>query len=487
MFFDRLRPPNFEIYPNSDANLYDRTALNLLTTGEYQTYTYKFDPSVGKRPLLVLYQAGLHSIAGPEYSNMVLVQVGVFSILPALIYWLGTTLHSRTAGVLAGLLVIFRERNGLVLSNTVTGVHSQLFMSEIPTTIGLVLFLVILIKSIKSDQKQGIFFSGGVLGLTMLIRQEVAVLLPLIGLGMILIDRQNYRLRVGQLVSILAGLVLVISPWIVRNWSKSGQIYFDVPGNRLELIFNTLSIAPDNSGVENPGDRSDKYQPGDLYEIHQSVLNQTGLEGEPGKQGSPVYLPDNQLAAEGISEEIRAVASHFSNQLIQSIVYLPSYPLMIDVDFISKGLIGKLNRYYGGVFFSPEAYVKSLPYWWTDWSGKVEKGSLLLVMGVVFLLSVGIVDSWRVDKNTALIPLLGFLGYISIFSLIRRSGGRFLQEMDWITLLYFCFGLATLLRKMIKQTPNGEKISSQISPDVDLKSKAWIRPIHFRWLSVGMI
>jgi len=235
MFYDQPRPPNFQYYPNSDSNTYDRTALNLLTVGKLQTYTYRFDEFVGRRPYLAIYLAGLHKLTQTNYPEMISIQQIFFSLIPVLIYLLTTSLHSRPAGVLAGLLIIIRERNGLLLSDTVTGVHSQLLMSEIPTMMGLVIFLLMLNKAQtkKTNRAPYLMMAGGILGISMLIRQEVGIILPSIALGILLIDRKNLTKVFGQITLLLVGLVLVITPWIIRNWNESGKLYFDVPGNKL--------------------------------------------------------------------------------------------------------------------------------------------------------------------------------------------------------------------------------------------------------------
>jgi len=45
---------------------------------------------------------------------------------------------------------------------------------------------------------------------------------------------------------------------------------------------------------------------------------------------------------------------------------------------------------------------------------------------------------------------LSYLGYITIYSLVRASGGRFLQEIDWIALVYFSIGIVEVLSYLIR-------------------------------------
>jgi len=446
MFWDVPRPPNFESYPNSDANTYDRTALNLLTVGKLQTYTYRFDEFIGRRPYLALYLAGLHSLTNSNYPEMISIQQVFFSILPILIYLLVTSLHSRPSGVLAGLLIIIRERNGLLLSDTVTGVQSQLLMSEILTLMVLVLFLLVLNNAFLKKTNRGPRFllAGGILGVAMLIRQEVGVLLPAIAVGLLIVNRNKLRNVISQVTLLLAGMILVITPWMIRNWTVSGKIYFDVPGNRLDSIYRTLGIdrdwwKPEQS--ENP--QSSRVEDGSFAAENLPQERKISSSAKSGSIIQPVtaFQEENDPAP----TRFEIIANHFTNQLIQSVVYLPSYPLYFDLDFISKMLIGKSDRYYGGIIYSPQKYVKILPYWWSDWSGKIPPKSLVPTALVVFWIASGISAAWRKERSTALNPLFSYLGYILIYSLVRASGGRFLQEIDWIILVYFSIGMIETL------------------------------------------
>ena len=67
------------------------------------------------------------------------------------------------------------------------------------------------------------------------------------------------------------------------------------------------------------------------------------------------------------------------------------------------------------------------------------------------LISIGLYQSWRKDFWNVVISILALIAMISIYVLIRRSGGRFLQTMDWISVMFLCIGLVHLGDKAIKQ------------------------------------
>ncbi|MEE8356976.1 MAG: hypothetical protein V3R33_06665, partial [Anaerolineales bacterium] len=435
-FFDQPRPPNYEYYPNSDALIYDRTAQSLLAVGEFRTYlgqdefrTYLGDENIpiglrsalvffqvmlnrtdgleyevvkrhnpiSHRPILVFFQAVMHQIAGLGYEEIINLQLAVFSLLPVLIYILGNTLHSRAAGLLAAVLIILRERNGLLLGGVITGVNSKLLMTEIPTMMGIVLFLILFIQWAKRPGERTILalLSGGALGATMLIRQEVAVILPFAAVGAALYNHKKFGIIMKNMVLIGFGILLVITPWIYRNWYKTGIVYLIRPHNQIYLITDTLEIDPDQIKEEDSLLlRDDQFLVSDVTPLIRNEIKITQPSDSSAYLKSLV-LNQGVNNADGLDSTLDLLLNHFANQTIQSVVYLPGNPLILDLDYLSKMVTGKLDRYYGGLFYSPKVYVKTLHFWWTDCDGGIPRLSILSVSLTFVLISIGISGVWR--------------------------------------------------------------------------------------------
>jgi len=478
-FFDQQRPPNYEYYPNSDALKYDRTAQSLLAVGEFRTYLgdenfpigyrpalayFKVIPQqtmqdrviinpIGHRPALVFFQVILHRIAGLGYEEIINLQLAVFSLLPVLIYILGNSLHSRAAGLLAAVLIILRERNALLLGGVITGVNSKLLMSEIPTMMGIVLFLILFIQWLKRPDQRTIFplLSGGALGATMLVREEAAVILAFAAVGAALYLHKKFGIFLKNMVMVGIGILLVITPWIYRNWDKTGFVYLIRPSNQIDLITDTLEIDPDQIKPEDSNLlRYDQFLVTDVTPLNRNEIK----IAQPS--GSSVYL--KSLARnpginddDGLNSTLDLLLNHFANQTIQSVVYLPSNPLILDMNYLAKMATGMLDRYYGDFFNSPRIYVKTLPYWWTDWDGGIPRQSILAVSLTLALISIGISGVWREHGWIVSIPWLALLAHILIYAWIRRSGGRYLQSMDWITALFYSIGLVELIRFCMRE------------------------------------
>jgi len=422
-FIDKPRPPNLEFFPNLDAVIYDRTALSLLATGKLQTYIGSGDALwIGRRPLLAVFLAGLHWLSGGDYSQLIMFQLAVFALLPVLVYLFTKTLHNRYSGMLTAGIVIVRNLNGVWLQEDVWGGTSvQMLMSDIPAMMFAVLFLYLGLLWIKNPNR-GFFYPlicGAVLGLGMLIRQELIVMLPVVGLVAFLVYRKRFGWLVGRLSLMLAGLVIVITPWMTRNYLVTGKVYLDKPGKAIDRISETISA------------------------INRKT-HETGQENLiPAADSGPDESQDTPESATAFT----AMANHYANAIPQVFLYLPSNPVFLEVDYLWRLANQNLERNYGGIVYSPYSYAKSLDYWWwNQWNGKIDSKSWIPLAVNLLLISVGIFHVWKKERWSVFIPIFALIGMISAYVIIRGSGGRWLQTVDWVSAMFLSVGLVAFTR-----------------------------------------
>jgi hypothetical protein len=140
-FAPEPRPPNYEIYPHSDAALHDSTAQHLLIGEGF--------PGVARKPLFALFLAFLHGIAGQDYMDVIILQVAVLAFLPVFIYWLAKILHHRVSGWIAAGIIILRERNAIALSGEIGVSHAKLMMSDLPAALAIVILTLLIVLWLK--------------------------------------------------------------------------------------------------------------------------------------------------------------------------------------------------------------------------------------------------------------------------------------------------------------------------------------------------
>jgi hypothetical protein len=80
-------PPNYSIYPFSDAEQYDMNSL--------WVWKGSIKDTVISKPLYIVFLSILHALVGYDYGKVILLQTLVLAILPAVIYLVGKEMHSR--------------------------------------------------------------------------------------------------------------------------------------------------------------------------------------------------------------------------------------------------------------------------------------------------------------------------------------------------------------------------------------------------------
>ncbi|MCJ7701071.1 MAG: glycosyltransferase family 39 protein, partial [Anaerolineales bacterium] len=180
-FASEPRPPNFVFNPNSDSSVYDISALNLLLGEGFKSRGLPF----AIRPLYVIILALFHKLGGLSYEPVIWMQVVVLALIPVFLDLITKRLHNRVTAVLAAVLITLRESNAIFLGDRFSDAHAKLLMPFLPTTLGVLIFIWIMILWLQDSSKRFslTLIAGGIVGMFMLIRPAFGVLLPFVGLA----------------------------------------------------------------------------------------------------------------------------------------------------------------------------------------------------------------------------------------------------------------------------------------------------------------
>ena len=165
--------PNNEYYPNSDALIFDRSAYHLING-------VGFSDHLIRRPLYAGMLALFHKLAGPGYDATIFLQILVLALIPTLIYLVTSKLSNRLAGLIAGGLILLREKNAIELSGKLVTSNAKLMMSDMVALLGVIAVVYVAIK-LFSKKEHGLWLwsiVGACLGLTALVRAQVLILIP---------------------------------------------------------------------------------------------------------------------------------------------------------------------------------------------------------------------------------------------------------------------------------------------------------------------
>jgi len=386
-YFAFSRPPNNEIYPFSDGQFYGLYAQGILAGNGY-------DGTIPPRPLYVALLAVFHFVGGQSYTRVIFWQTLLLGLLPAAVYMLGARLHSRPAGALAALLTIFHELTAIRVTPFTDNIsNSKLFFADLTTALVLALFLLAAVSWLQAKTPRRALLTGGLLGAAFLLRNQSAVLLPVLLLAAAAAFRGRWRNLAAHSALLTCGLLVVISPWLARNYHLTGGITFDHPESQLAVMVERYS---DNlpKPMPMPGENDAAYSRRLSAMLRQSIL------------ADPVG-------------KLNFIAAHFTNNLIGELGTLPNR-----FDLVSLGEL----------WFPRSAF-------WQQWNGQVGTGQALWGAVMLGLLALGAAGAWRRAGLSGLIPAGINLAYNFSTAMGRFSGARYLLPVEWIVYFYAALGL----------------------------------------------
>lgn len=387
--------PNFEIYPFNDAQTYDEFAQSALVGNGFG------DNRIPQRPLYIVFLIFSHALFGQDYNNIIFFQTLVFTIFPALLYLFGREFFSRPIGISIALLAILRDYTSNFVSPFTGNLsYSKLYLSEIPTAILLILFLLIGIRWIKAGFPifSG-FLLGGILGCAMLIRTQVIVALPVIILFAFLFQPKEIKPLIKNIFLMLITAACVVAPWLWRNWNLTGEFIFDSPESQtanLALRYSRLN------GIE---------------------PNIMPMSGESNAEYTARL---NQLAKDAITSNpwgaVWGISNAFLNHGVNNILLFPL-----------RNELRNINE----LWIPTDAF-------WQKWEGAPNFSQSILITFYIFLFGLGLTVAWMRNRWLGLLPLALNLIYNLWTSLALLSGQRFMLTMDWSIYMYYMIGLFAL-------------------------------------------
>jgi 4-amino-4-deoxy-L-arabinose transferase-like glycosyltransferase len=209
----RLRPLyNQNVY----ADGYDELATNLV-----QGHGYRFYPETSqtlmREPGYPIFLAGLFFISG--YSFAAVKLANMFMALGAawiMVLIARRVVSSKMLALVPPLLFLFHP--GTLIAESRGGV-------EVLFALLLALFVLTMYRALEGGHPKEHLVSGGVLGLTILVK-STPILFPVLLLGYLIIfdPRGNSRLKICRNIALMViAMFAVLSPWVVRNYSVTGK------------------------------------------------------------------------------------------------------------------------------------------------------------------------------------------------------------------------------------------------------------------------
>lgn len=405
-FTDIPRPPNFEVYPKSDALGFQKSAYELLNGS-----------GTGVRSNHIVFWhhlAAIDLITGDDVFVEYIIRLIIISFIPAVLYLLTKSLSNRLAGLLVGILFIIRELNSIIILEYVDFPQLRDGLTEPLTILGISLSMALLFIGLKGGRRYTILYllAGGLFGWIVLLRIETIVYAAAIGLGLTLLLWKSRQEWLRTIMVFAIGAILVAGPWFYTTVKTTGSL-LSIGLGKTHLIRNSYE---DFSSGEESNQESDNYNKRDMF---------------PNNLGNNIisllyYLPSN-------------------HQPLLTIKNLPD--LFLDrIDYSDLEENTFKEKYF-------ERYVRSLPYWWNDWDGQLPERAILPISLSLLLIFYGFIQVQGKNKILAVILIMIATSHILVYSFVGKSGGRFIQVVDWISLVFYGIGISGILAVFRKQSP----------------------------------
>lgn len=385
-FFPTPREPAFLHFPYSDAGFYDYSAQTLLVGEGF------LNGQIVTRPLYILLLAIWHGMEGQDYREIIVLQTLVLAVFPTTLYWLGRSMRSREAGLTAGLLSIFRELNTIAATPLTEVSHSKMLMTDSLTGLGICLLCLAVFRWLRKVEIRPVRATliGGGVGLLILLRSQSITIIPVILLALILQHKSGWKGVLRESAHVLIGVILVISPWILRNGLKTGDFGLEQPSQSVIMAQRYASSV-------------------------EEALN-THLEASTGQVGAHIW----NYTVSHPADVFKFIGAHFINNEFATLEVIP-------------------------LRFSPTDYHDNFQIstlFWLDGITNLTGYQWILLFLNLSLISIGIGSSFAKWKWAGLFPLVVHLVYSLSSAVGRISGWRFIQPVDWVGYFYYSLGFA---------------------------------------------
>ncbi len=411
-------PPNFETYPFSDAEKYSLEGQRIISGA--------IDGFIISKPLHAVFLAFTHSIGGLDYEKVILVQTLIFALFPAFLYLIGKEIHSNILGLGMGLFAIFREVNAIQASDIANVSNSKLLMSDFPSTLILSVLVLLTIKWIKKpDGKYYAVLLGGILGALALYRAQYLIFLPFFVAMAFILYRKGWKSILVFSCLFLVCLSSTILPVLIRNYSISGEFWFDSPDYMSSFRDNYILAGLDST---NPGDID---------------LSASAPETQPVR-----FLDSLRFILK--SRYTYDVVDNISRNIISTFLVFP-------IRFDGKQTLRELS------FIEDNFWAEAYSY--------NEPSNLIIAIINLFFLVFGLASLFKNNRKISY-SCIAFYVFINISSsLFRFSGWRFIMPVDWLVYPIFLLGFFNI-SNFLHLIPQNifmevEDISKAEKPSVD--------------------
>ncbi len=427
-------PPNNEWYPYSDALLNDLAAQTALNGLKFNFGRVVLKPIVS----FVLYVC--HLLAGGNFSAALMLQSGLFALLPAILFLFASDLGGITCGLFAAGLMILQEMNALNTHHILT-IHSRLAMSEFTAQVLFALFALFIFRWLRQGRRAACYAAaaGGVLSLLIYTRFNfTSLLFAVVPISLITLRHAKKRWLTQSMIFFCAFLVGV-SPWVYRSWKITDKIAPEILDTFQAVIIDqrlkTIEPEVPVSAGQDPVPQPEKTAPDPAFE----PVPATPL---------PSVAVFSELESRSVSLKIHPVFDQIANHTLHNLsAMLFMLPLQLRFDDLDH------------------LYSASDSVWKNKWDGRLAVEQMVFLLLIFILFSAGCTALWQRFGWNGLSFLYFVIVYCASLGLARTSGGRYLVPMNWSVPLLLAVSVGAVALRFSGRTCSWSSIGGKLSSE----------------------
>ena len=399
-FAPKVRAPNYEYYPYSDAHIYDMTAQSLLNGEGYMNRGYV------QRPLYGFMLFLFHNLVGENYLNVVFLQTILYAFFPVLMFYLGKKLFSPFIGISLGILSILRELTAFKASPFMEIVHSKLYMTDTWASLFALLITILVIYWFMNKKENHLLLVliGLIMGISLLMRINLLFIFIPIFATVFIKNNKNFKSRLLRVGILGLSTFIILLPWMLRNYYQIGE--FGIEPQKFRMVIETRFNVEESDASEEIN--SPKTSPMIMPEIVDQHTNE-------------------KIEIQNYLNILRFTTANFLHNEIHSILIFPNSILAESI----KGVIVNND------------YIQE------TWVGEINPRQFIAIIINLLFIGLGISISYKKYGWFGLFPLSIHLFYNLSNGLARVSGWRYVIVTDWVIILYYMVGIIFILHTLL--------------------------------------
>lgn len=408
------------------ADGYYETSENLIHGRGYSDQeTSPYTPSALRPPAWILSMALIAGVFG-SYVPVFIFQLILSALIPVMGMYLARRIITERHTPLVGLLLAFEP--AAVFSSTMV-------VSETSFTFLFLAFAIFLFRYMENQTSRNIIWSAVFLGLSILVKPTVEFLPVLVPAGLLFMYRKKIsRTLIAQCAYFLLASLLVVSPWVYRNYKT-----FGVFGLTSQAGYNLYTVlVPSVLSLDR----------GTSYEAEHMAIGKT-LDAE----GGAVTFANSDY----YSKKAVAILSQ------HKIAFVKSLALSMVTFFTHDHMLSVLA--YGGIaipnLLDQPAFVLLLtnPFELArDIALYAASPGILVLVGRLFCVAIALLffcGAWLYFRREKFSPFafmaLAFVAYFALMTTANGFGmnGRFRMPVSAFIVTFALYGLSVLRRSII--------------------------------------